>query len=554
MIMMFVKQKIRLLVKKKSYVALFLLIITFISISLTRQFRMVVSTLQSPNGDVSPANEFLTNTNILVSQLNLGSTKDAPFNVGCRPIDTDQPRASAAFVMLARNSEIEDVIKSMISLESHFNKWYNYPWVFLNDIEFDESFKTEVKKYTNAEVEFGTIPEGEWSIKNDIYTDEQMNEYIESQGDREIMYGNLESYHKMCRYYSGFFYKHPLVRKRDWYWRVEPDVEFFCDITYDPFVEMEKNNKQYGFTVMIQELYYTVPGLFRETQAFLKKQDIKLPNAWSLFVKEPRFVKGKNSKLYDGITSKREIFETMQKNIINKKLLLMKDKTNRFLSKLPEELVEDLFASSEEKPPLFEDRMDQEEYNLCHFWSNFEIARTSLFTSKLYEDYFDHLDKSGGFFKERWGDAPVHSLGVGMMLPREQIHYFRDIGYKHSTLGHCPRNAPITHKKQTKVELIQQSFQIDPPFKSGVGCNCKCPPKLEKLEDSGGSCIRRWAEMNGDNYKDPRPINLDYWEREMEKRIDELLVEGGKLGDIDVAEGIYKEVTKKDPKAKGKSV
>ena len=25
----------------------------------------------------------------------------------------------------------------------------------------------------------------------------------------------------------------------DYYWRVEPDIEFFCDITYDPFAFSE---------------------------------------------------------------------------------------------------------------------------------------------------------------------------------------------------------------------------------------------------------------------------------------------------------------------------
>lgn len=28
-----------------------------------------------------------------------------------------------------------------------------------------------------------------------------------------------------------FFYKHELLAKYDWYWRVEPDIKYFCDIT-----------------------------------------------------------------------------------------------------------------------------------------------------------------------------------------------------------------------------------------------------------------------------------------------------------------------------------
>ncbi len=44
---------------------------------------------------------------------------------------------------------------------------------------------------------------------------------------------------------------------------------------------------------------------------------------------------------------------------------------------------------------------DQEGYNGCHFWSNFEIAQLDLWRGPLYSKYFDYLDKQGGFFYER---------------------------------------------------------------------------------------------------------------------------------------------------------
>jgi hypothetical protein len=39
---------------------------------------------------------------------------------------------------------------------------------------------------------------------------------------------------------------------------------------------------------------------------------------------------------------------------------------------------------------------------------------------------------------DRWGDAPVHSLAVAMMLKSSEVHFFNDIGYKHIPLMHCP--------------------------------------------------------------------------------------------------------------------
>lgn len=34
----------------------------------------------------------------------------------------------------------------------------------------------------------------------------------------------------LTRFYR-FFYKHELLAKYEWYWRVEPEIKYFCDIT-----------------------------------------------------------------------------------------------------------------------------------------------------------------------------------------------------------------------------------------------------------------------------------------------------------------------------------
>ncbi|KAF1802465.1 nucleotide-diphospho-sugar transferase [Mucor lusitanicus] len=77
-------------------------------------------------------------------------------------------------------------------------------------------------------------------------------------------------------------------------------------------------------------------------------------------------------------------------------------------------------------------------YNLCHFWSNFEIASVKYMRSEGYQSYFKYLDEAGGFFYERWGDAPVHSIAVALMLKQSDVHWFYDIGYKHDNFEHCP--------------------------------------------------------------------------------------------------------------------
>ena len=52
-------------------------------------------------------------------------------------------------------------------------------------------------------------------------------------------------------------------------------------------------------------------------------------------------------------------------------------------------------------PDVDPEAMEGETYNMCHFWSNFEIARLDWFRSKEYNDFFNMMDRSGGFWMER---------------------------------------------------------------------------------------------------------------------------------------------------------
>ncbi|KAI9310602.1 glycosyltransferase family 15 protein [Dichotomocladium elegans] len=288
----------------------------------------------------------------------------------------NKTRANAAFVILTRNSELDALRKTIQQLEARFNSKFNYPYIFLNDEEFTEEFRELTMSMTNAKTEYGLIPKEHWSFPDWIDVKKAAEER-RKMGEQGIIYGDSLSYRHMCRFNSGFFYRHPLLLGYDYYWRVEPGVDFFCDIDYDPFLFMQENNKKYGWTIALIEFESTIPTLWKTTLNFMKEYPQHIP----------------------------------KNNLMN----FVSDNGGRT-------------------------------YNLCHFWSNFEIADLNFLRSPAYSDYFNYLDKAGGFFYERWGDAPVHSIAVGMFLNKSEVHFFDDIGYRHDPFNHCPTRHELQKK------------------------------------------------------------------------------------------------------------
>ncbi|KAK0279986.1 O-glycoside alpha-1,2-mannosyltransferase 4 [Friedmanniomyces endolithicus] len=421
---------------------------------------------------------------------------DKVFVTGCLDpkVQQDAPRANAVFVVLARNKELDGVIESLKSVERHFNRWFHYPYVFLNDGDFNSTFKETILNYTSSPVEFGKIPAEHWGYPDWVDTN-VAKEAIRKQGDAAIMYGGMESYHHMCRFYSGFFYKHELLQKYDWYWRVEPEIKYFCDITYDPFVHMARANKTYGFTIAVKELKETVPNIFRYASAFKRTHNLTSQGLWEMFV-EPK--EGFNQ---DG---------SPKKDALNPENLPKDDP--KYAAEKQKPMPEDILRGQPGAgtlPDIDPEAMDGDVYNMCHYWSNFEIAKLDFFRSQEYEDFFNMMDRSGGFWTERWGDAPIHSLAAGALLAPSDIHYFRDFGYRHTTIQHCPANAPArqlprepylertTVDEKARREEDEYWAKWDTEKENGVGCRCRCDTDVVDVEGKEGSCIPEWVEIAG---------------------------------------------------------
>lgn len=179
------------------------------------------------------------------------------------------PRMNATFVTLARNSDVWDIARSIRQIEDRFNRRYNYDWVFLNDKPFDSTFKKVTSSLVSGTTHYGEIAEEHWSFPPHI-DQERAKQVREDMRERKIIYGDSISYRHMCRFESGFFFRQPLMMNYDYYWRVEPSVEIFCDIHYDPFRFMKENGKKYSFVLSLYEYVETIPTLWDSVKKFIK--------------------------------------------------------------------------------------------------------------------------------------------------------------------------------------------------------------------------------------------------------------------------------------------
>lgn len=286
--------------------------------------------------------------------------------------------ANATVIALVRNSEVTKIGSSIRAFEKSFNLKFNYPYTFINDQPFTERFKNRIRKYTKAPINYIEIPPELWDKPSNIDIKEESKAMNELEKEN-IAYAKKPSYHNMCRFYLGNFYNLPELQKYKYYWRLEPSVSFYTDLNYDVFKYLALTGKIYGFTVSLYDIEKTVETLWPETLNFLNEGD--------------------NYKYVDENGAFQWLLENQQNPEKNKVT---------------------------------------GGYSTCHFWSNFEIGDMDFFRSEAYNEWFKHLDHSGGFYYERWGDAPVHSIGLGLFADKSKIHWFRDIGYFHDPYMNCP--------------------------------------------------------------------------------------------------------------------
>lgn len=235
---------------------------------------------------------------------------------------------NACILVLCQESDIHNVIHLVQQFEFNFNKHYNYPYIFFNNNPFTLKFKHEINKYTSSLIEFAQIDNEHWRLP----------EWIDHMRLLKSLWhiGFSIGYRRMCRFYSGFFHKHKLTLKYDYFMRLDDDSKFNDYIERDPFIRLASKRIKYGFAISTNDREYTMPSLWTSVLKWANTSNIDLNRSNNSI----RFVSNDQGRTLDPV--------------------------------------------------------------LCMFYNNFEMASFELFRSREYEKYFEYLDKTGGFFYERW--------------------------------------------------------------------------------------------------------------------------------------------------------
>ncbi|KAJ3801392.1 nucleotide-diphospho-sugar transferase [Lentinula aff. detonsa] len=309
-------------------------------------------------------------------------------------VDQAKSRTNGVIFMLIAPSRIHQATLALLNVENRFNRRLQYPYVLFTASEEESALISEEEKQkidwiTQGRAKLAVLTKESWDIP-DFYDKSRVDNSIHTIG---FSFG----YRSMCRFYSGFFWKHPALAQYDWLWRLDSDIEFHCDIPYDPIERMIDAGALYGFVQINADAVWVQPSLARNVSEFL----------FDFYSSPNSVISGSNGLPVAAATDVNHGFVWQGKEGIEKAL---------------------------------KGEADSTEWTKMCMYNNFEISHRSIWESEIYTAFFKHLDRAGGLFYERWGDSPIHSFGIAMTLRKDQVMQFHDLGYQHQGWAYeCPQ-------------------------------------------------------------------------------------------------------------------
>lgn len=135
-------------------------------------------------------------------------------------------------------------------------------------------------------------------------------------------------------------------------------------------------------------------------------------------------------------------FEIMQKRQSQYAFIMVNEEADHFATGLFELFQEFLYQHCMKLSPSFRHTQTRifGRYSYAIFFTNFAIVNVSLFHDHpLMRHWLRVVDRNGGIYRERWGDAPIHTLALTQFTSRDDIVQLRYFGYFHRQEYTCAK-------------------------------------------------------------------------------------------------------------------
>ncbi|TNY19300.1 nucleotide-diphospho-sugar transferase [Rhodotorula diobovata] len=311
-------------------------------------------------------------------------------------------RANATIVILVNpfSNMYQALLPTLENIELKFNRRMGYPIQLLTDGHLpSEAIRNRTDFITNGKATWSVVTHEQGWGPPDWLPQKTIDE-----GLRTIPFPL--GYRNMCRFFSMFHWKHPALEKYDWIFRLDEGITFHCELQEDPFETMIRNNKTYGFTNVDQEAPFVIPTLWKTAQEFFREA----PRHYFPAGRDESFVSDDGGKTY------------------NRRMYY-----NNF------EIVHRSVGAPPFPGAVLSHHVLTAPVDALHAHKFLE--------SEPYQAFVNHLDRAGGFYKERWGDAPIRTIAASYFLPASALHSFSNVtGYRHDLPPfECPDLPCVVH-------------------------------------------------------------------------------------------------------------
>ncbi|OUM53398.1 hypothetical protein BVG19_g2676 [[Candida] boidinii] len=303
------------------------------------------------------------------------------------------------FTFISQVSDYFGLLKSIRTVEDRFNRKYKYDWVFAyaNKDGIPEKLQGFIRRMVSGETFFVKVPTAEDSPNDCTYC--YPNSFSKSEIEelkQEIKSSNLgpyskfEKYRLKMRFQSFGFQNLEIMKNYRYYCNVDIEMDLSCDIDFDFFKFMSKNNKIFGFANASPEPKSSFSSFFNVISEYKEKVSLKDTTK-----------SGKPPTLYSFLLNN-----------------------------------------------------NGKDYSKCTFNSDFEIFDLEFLRSKEYEELFKFVDSKNGFFHERWTASMIHTLAVSLLLDENDIFFFYSTGItdgEYRTV--CPISKNIRLKNKCTCQI-----------------------------------------------------------------------------------------------------